>query len=85
MSQGNLNFELLNILYNLAALYSQLAASANCATADDLKSAYNNFCSAARVISYLKTTVILKLRSTPAEDIDLTTLESLKQLLLAQA
>jgi programmed cell death 6-interacting protein len=84
MSQHNLKFELSNILYNLATLYSQLAASANCSSADELKSACNNFCLTAGVISYIKTTVILKLRSTP-EDMDIATLESLQQLLLAQA
>lgn len=85
MSQNNLKFELSNVLYNLAALYSQLAASANRSTADGLKSACNNFCFAAGVISHLKTTVIPELRSTPAEDMDVATLESLQQLLLAQA
>jgi programmed cell death 6-interacting protein len=85
LSQNNLKFELSNVLYNLAALYSQLAASANRGTADGLKSACNNFCFAAGVISHLKTSVIPELRSTPAEDMDVATLESLQQLLLAQA
>jgi programmed cell death 6-interacting protein len=67
MSQGNLKFELANILYNLAALYSQLAASANRGSADGLKSACNNFCLAAGVISHLKTNVIPELRSTFAD------------------
>lgn len=85
LSQNNLKFELSNVLYNLAALYSQLAASANRGSADGLKSACNNFCFAAGVISHLKTSVIPELRSTPAEDMDVATLESLQQLLLAQA
>jgi programmed cell death 6-interacting protein len=85
MSLNNLKFELSNVLYNLAALYSQLAASANRGTGDGLKSACNNFCFAAGVISHLKAIVIPELHSSPAEDMDVATLESLQQLLLAQA
>ncbi len=85
VSQNNLKFELANILYNLAALYSQLAISSNRGTMDGLKSASNYFCLAAGVISHIKTVVIPELRSTPPEDMDDSTLESLIQLLLAQA
>ncbi|TAQ83198.1 hypothetical protein B7494_g8478 [Chlorociboria aeruginascens] len=85
MSQNNLKFELANIIYNLAALYSQLAMSSNRATIEGLKSACNYFCLAAGVISHLKTEIIPELRSTPDEDMDAATLESLEQLHLAQA
>lgn len=85
MSQNNLKYELSNILYNLAALYSQLATSVNRNTGDGLKSAVHNFCLAAGVISHIKTEVIPELRGTPAEDMDVATLESVQQLLLAQA
>lgn len=85
MSQNNLKYELSNVLYNLAALYSQLAASVNRSTGDGLKSAVHYFCLAAGVISHIKTEVIPELRSTPAEDMDVATLESIQQLLLAQA
>lgn len=85
MSQNNLRFELANVLYNLAALYSQLAISSNRSTGDGLKSACNYFCQAAGVISHLKTEVIPDLRTLPPEDMDMMTLESLQQLLLAQA
>ncbi|KAL3427727.1 BRO1-like domain-containing protein [Phlyctema vagabunda] len=85
MSQNNLKFELSNVLYNLAALYSQLAMSSNRSTTEGLRSACNYFCLAAGVISHLKTEIIPELRSTPAEDMDPTTLESLQFLLLAQA
>ncbi|KAI4128384.1 MAG: hypothetical protein LQ347_004206, partial [Umbilicaria vellea] len=84
-SQNNLHFELVNILYNLAALYSQLAVSLNRSTGEGLKSACNYFCQAAGVIHYLKTDIIPDLRSTPPEDMDTMTLECLEQLLLAQA
>jgi programmed cell death 6-interacting protein len=76
MTQRNLKFKLLNILYNLAALYSQLVASANRGSADELKSACNNFCLAARVIFHVKTTVLPELCLMPV-DMDMVTLESL--------
>lgn len=84
-SQNNLRFELANILYNLAALYSQLALSLNRSTSDGLRAACNYFCQAAGVIAHLKNTVIPDLRTTPPEDMDTMTLESIQQLLLAQA
>jgi programmed cell death 6-interacting protein len=84
ISQNNLKFELANVLYNLAALYSQLATSSNRSTTEGLKSAANYFCMSAGVITHLKTEIIPELRSTPPEDMDDSTLESLVQLLLAQ-
>lgn len=54
-------------------------------TTEGLKGACNYFCLAAGVISYLKTSIIPEMRSTPPEDMDVTTLESLQSLLLAQA
>ncbi len=84
ISQNNLKFELANILYNLAALYSQLANSSNRGSTEGLRSACNYFCLAAGVIFHIKTVVIPELLSTPPEDMDDSTLESLTQLLLAQ-
>ncbi|RDW91533.1 hypothetical protein BP5796_02698 [Coleophoma crateriformis] len=85
ISQDNLKFELANVLYNLAALYSQLAMSSNRSTTEGLRSACNYFCLSAGVISHLKSEIIPELRSTPPEDMDSMTLESLQFLLLAQA
>ncbi|TKA78404.1 pH-response regulator protein palA/RIM20, partial [Cryomyces minteri] len=85
MSQNNLRFELANILYNLAAMYSQLAFSSNRSTSEGLKAASNYFCLSAGVISHLKTEIVPEMRSTPPEDMDEMTLESLEHLLLAQA
>ncbi|KAK5138371.1 hypothetical protein LTR08_003432 [Meristemomyces frigidus] len=84
-TENNIRFELVNVLFNLAAMYSQLALASNRATGDGLKSAASNFCFAAGVISHLKTTVIPELRTTPPEDMDTLTLESLEALMLAQA
>lgn len=83
--QNNLKFELANIMFNLAALYSQLAMSANRATSDGLKAACNNFSLAAGVLKHLKGEIIPELRTTPPEDMDDNTLECLQYLMLAQA
>ena len=72
-------------MFNLAALYSQLAISLNRSTSEGLKLASSYLCQAAGVMSYLKTNVIPDMRSTPSEDMDNMTLECLEQLLLAQA
>ncbi|KAI9852873.1 MAG: pH-response regulator protein palA/rim20 [Thelocarpon superellum] len=85
VSENNLRFEMSNILFNLAALYSQLAMALNRSTTEGLKSACNYFCLAAGVISYLKSQVIDDMRSNPSDDMDKMTLESVEQLLLAQA
>ena len=85
ITESNIRYELANILFNLAALYSQLACSVNRSTADGLKTGYNYFCQAAGVVSHLKTSVIPEMRSTPPEDMDVMTLESVQHLMLAQA
>lgn len=85
MSQNNLKFELANVLYNLAALYSQLAMSSNRSSAEGLKAACNYFCQSAGVVAHIKTEVLPELRSIPPEDMDESTLECLEYLMLAQA
>ncbi|KAG5929176.1 serine/threonine protein kinase prr1 [Claviceps africana] len=84
--RNNIKYELLNILYNLAALYSQLAVSTSRSTTEGLKSAANYFSLAAGVLSHMKKEVVPELRmSDPPEDMDEHTLESLLQLFLAQS
>ena len=83
--QNNIRFELANILFNLAALYSQLAFATNRTTSDGLKTASGYGSAAAGVLSFLRTDIIPDMRSTPPEDMDNMTLESLEQLCLAQA
>jgi programmed cell death 6-interacting protein len=85
MSQNNLRFEHANVLFNLAALYSQLAVGLNRTTADGLKSASNYFCQSAGVLEYLRTEVVPDMRGTLPEDMDEFTLQSLSELMLAQA
>lgn len=60
--------------------------SSNRSTTEGLKLASNYFCLAAGVLSHLRTEVHLELRdTTPPEDMDDSTLESLEYLMLAQA
>ncbi|KAJ6164269.1 hypothetical protein N7470_002941 [Penicillium chermesinum] len=84
VSQNNLRFELANVLFNLAALYSQLACALNRTTSDGLKQACNYSCHAAGVLHHLRTDILPDLRASPPEDMDDMTLQSLEQLLLAQ-
>lgn len=83
--QSNLRFELANVLFNLAAMYSQLAFSANRSTSDGLKTACNYFQLAAGVISHLRISIVPQMRSIPPEDMDAMTLECIEHLMLAQA
>ncbi|KAJ9149861.1 pH-response regulator protein palA/RIM20 [Pleurostoma richardsiae] len=84
--QNNLKYELLNILFNLAVLYSQLALSSNRTNTEGLKTAANYFSQSAGVFSHMKTVVLPELRmNTPPEDMDENTLDSLMQLQLAQS
>ena len=84
--RNNLKYELLNVLFNLAALYSQLAISSATNTSEGLKSAANHFRLAAGVLQHMVGEVLPDLRmSNPPEDLDAYTLGSLAQLCLAQA
>lgn len=76
----------MNILFNLASLYSQLAINTPRGNTDGLKTAANYFSMAAGVLSHIQTAVLPELRmSDPPEDMDSSTLESLMQLMLAQS
>ncbi|KOS23213.1 pH-response regulator protein palA/prr-1 [Escovopsis weberi] len=84
--RNNLKYELMNILYNLAALYSQLAIETPRDNTEGLKSAANYFALAAGVLSHVQKNVLPELRmSDPPEDMDGHTLESLIQLCLAES
>jgi len=84
--QNNLKYELMNILYNLAALYSQLAISSNRGATEGLKMAAHWFSQAAGVLTHMRTEILPELRmANPPDDMDDPTLESLIQLLLAQS
>lgn len=83
-SKNSLKFELANILFNLAALYSQLATNSR-GSSDGLKTACNYFSMAAGVLHHLQTTIIPDMMSTNPEEMDPLTMECLEQLMLAQA
>jgi len=82
---NNLQFERANIIFNLSALYSQLAISSNRSDTEGLKTAASYFNQAAGVLTHLKNEIIPELRTTPPDDMDLDSLESLIQLQLAQS
>ncbi len=76
----------MNILFNLAALYSQLAMASNRGNTEGLKTAASYFSQAAGVLKHMKVEVLPDLRMTsPPDDMDEATLESLTQLFLAQS
>lgn len=84
--QNNLKYELMNILFNLAALYSQLAIASNRGNTEGLKTAASYFSQAAGVLKHMKEEVLPELRmANPPDDMDEATLESLTQLFLAQS
>lgn len=76
----------MNVLYNLAALYSQLAMSSNRGSTEGLKTAASYFSQAAGVLKHIRTEVLPELRMpNPPDDMDDATLESLTELFLAQS
>jgi programmed cell death 6-interacting protein len=83
--QNNIRYELANVLFNLAALYSQLAFAGNRTTSEGLKQAAQQARDAAGIFYFLRTEIIPDMRGTPPEDMDSATLESLERLSLAQA
>lgn len=85
--QANLLFERLSVLYNIAALYSQLATSQSRTTAESLKRACLYFQQAAGTFEYLAQQAN-DLRLPPGvvvEDFSEATVEAIKYLMLAQA
>ncbi|KAJ2894001.1 pH-response regulator protein palA/prr-1 [Zalerion maritima] len=83
--RNNLKFELINVLFNLAALHAQLAVSSNRGSSEGLKAAANNFMSAAGILTHIKTNIVPDLRTDPPDDMDDHSLDSLTHLFLAQA
>ncbi|KAJ6494794.1 BRO1-like domain-containing protein [Mycena vitilis] len=86
----NIAFERAAVLFNLAALYSQLAASEDRSTADGIKRAIPNYQQAAGTLSYLRTSALPKLVFAPDDEelpLDLSDsfVHGLEWLMLAQA
>ena len=76
----------MNILYNLASLYSQLGVNTSRSNAADLKNAAHYFSLSAGTLEHIVTNILPELRmSDPPEDMDEHTLNSMKELMLAQS
>lgn len=83
--QNNIRFELANVIFNLATLYSQLAFHNNRTTPEGLKQSAQYEIAAAGIFFFLRTEIVPEMRSTPPEDMDDATLQCLENLSLAQA
>ncbi|KAJ7170650.1 BRO1-like domain-containing protein [Mycena crocata] len=86
----NIAFERAAVLFNLAALYSQLAASEDRSTADGIKRAIPNYQQAAGTLSYLRSSALSKLVFVPDDeelplDLSESFIAGLEWLMLAQA
>ncbi|KAK7208417.1 BRO1-like domain-containing protein [Myxozyma melibiosi] len=81
----DLQFERANVLYNIAALHTLLAADENRTTPTGLKNAAQHFQSAAGCFLFLKESVNPELKLSPPEDLNNHTLDVLINLCLAQA
>ncbi|KAG6840601.1 hypothetical protein C0991_005642 [Blastosporella zonata] len=86
----NLVFERCGVLFNLASLYSQLAACEDRSTMDGIKRATASYQYSAGVLSFLKTSCIPKIVYSPNDediprDISEVFATALEQLMLAQA
>ncbi|KAK9455841.1 BRO1-like domain-containing protein [Dipodascopsis uninucleata] len=81
----DLQYERANILYNIAALHSNLGRDENRSSGEGLKRASQAFQTAAGCFQYLKNNVISEMKLNPPEDMTSATLDVLIQLMLAQA
>ncbi|CAA7266857.1 unnamed protein product [Cyclocybe aegerita] len=87
---SNLVFERACVLFNLAALYSQLAAAEDRSKSDGITRAGTNFRRAAGVLSYLHSSVLPKLIYSPDDeerptDLSSDFIKAIEWLMLAQA
>ncbi|KIM39855.1 hypothetical protein M413DRAFT_19615 [Hebeloma cylindrosporum] len=86
----NLVFEQASVLFNMAALYSQLSAAEDRSTIDGIKRAAANYQQAAGTLAFLRSSVLPKLVYSPDDDLlplDLSNdfVKALEWLMLAQA
>ncbi|KAK9478552.1 BRO1-like domain-containing protein [Lipomyces japonicus] len=82
---SDLQFERANVLFNIGALYSKLGVEENRTTGEGLKRASQYFQLAAGTFEFLKTNLIPELHVNPPDDMAVSTLDVLKNLMLAQA
>uniref|UniRef100_A0A8C5ML14 Rhophilin Rho GTPase binding protein 2 n=1 Tax=Leptobrachium leishanense TaxID=445787 RepID=A0A8C5ML14_9ANUR len=81
VSQPNISLEKASILFNIAALHTQIGTRCNRQTAEGLEDAVNAFKKAAGTLSYLKETFT----HTPSYDMSPAMLSALIKMLLAEA
>ncbi|XP_031494344.1 vacuolar-sorting protein BRO1 [Nymphaea colorata] len=85
-SQQNIHFEKAGVLFNLAAIHSQIALSADRTTPLGLKQACNSFQAAAGVYAFIRDNVSMKASLGPSTvDISVECAGMLERLMLAQA
>ena len=73
------------VLFNVGALFSQLACTQNHTSDDGLKTAAKYFQQASGIFSQLKDTVYPQLNTLPTPDLSVDSLGSLSAIMLAQA
>ena len=81
LCQNSLAFEKANVLFNAAALHSQMAVSFTTSTPEDLNHVFGSFQASASLLAYVKEHFL----HPPLHDISKPSLEFLSQLMLAQA
>ncbi|XP_057660109.1 programmed cell death 6-interacting protein [Diorhabda carinulata] len=81
----SLSFEKVCVLFNIAALQSNVAAAQSVESDEGLKLAAKLLQQSSGILSYLKSTVMLALQQDPTPDLNPDTLGALSQLMLAQA
>ncbi|MCL4122369.1 UNVERIFIED_CONTAM: hypothetical protein GTU68_051255, partial [Idotea baltica] len=85
LTLSSLSFEKVCVLFNIAALQSQVAASQSTESDEALKLSAKLFQSSSGILSHLKTIVLASLQQDPTPDLQPETLTALSALMLAQA
>jgi programmed cell death 6-interacting protein len=85
LASGSLHFELSSILWNLAALYSNLAIKQDRKTVEGLKSACKYYCAATGTLTHIKDTVASRIKGGVHPHLTDVGLQFAINLMLAQA
>ncbi|ROT76243.1 ALG-2 interacting protein x [Penaeus vannamei] len=85
LTVSSLSYEKVCVLFNIAAMQSQVAAAKNADSEEEMKLSAKLFQSASGIFSHLKTVVYSALQQDPTPDLQPETLSALASLMLAQA
>ncbi|ORX55760.1 BRO1-domain-containing protein [Hesseltinella vesiculosa] len=85
VKQANLNFERANIVFTIAAVYSQLGSTETRISTEGIRKSCNDYQLAAGCFKYVAREILPVMRCEPTEDLDARTLDRLIALMLAQA